>query len=73
MAVIVKCNHPIWCDIWYNLRDRYLNCSMTRRELEIILYEKENIHIIKDGDNRWEEICLPDGSDLVMLIMQYGR
>lgn len=71
--MIVKCNHPIWVNIWESIRDNYYSPPMSNREFENMLFENENISIIRDHDGRWEEIRLPNDLDLILLLLKHGK
>lgn len=66
----------LWSMIYPKIREEFIAAdgySISRSELERYLIEL-NIHVIKDpADGRWQQIKLPDGCELTMLLLKYGQ
>ena len=65
----------LWASLYNGIRREFYdhNIGMTRADMEQHLASM-NIHVIKDpADGRWKQIELPDGCELTMLLLKFGR
>ena len=81
VGMILKCNDPLWKNMFENIRDSfYEECinslgldryDVTRELIELYI-NRFGIRIIKH-DDRWQEVQLPDDEqERMMLYMRFG-
>lgn len=72
--MIVSVNDQLWRYLWTGIRDTHQWDAMTTKDEMESLFSQEGIRIICDeGDGRWQAVMLPQGEDLIALIMRYGN
>lgn len=74
-GMIVSVNDQLWRYLWAGIREAHQWDAMTTKdEIESALFSKEGIRIICDEiDGRWQAVMLPQGEDLIALILRYGN
>lgn len=72
--MLVSTNDPIWANMYPRIRDEFIADPRTgwdRREMERYL-SRLNITVVKDpADGRWQQIELPEGRELTLLMLKY--
>lgn len=66
-------NDPLWTRLYYRIRCDMdtLGRGYDRRDIELYL-SRLGISIIRDGEGRWQQIQLPKGSELTVLMLRYS-
>lgn len=72
--IIDAMGNDLWAKLYNGIRREFYerNRGRTRHDMEIYLASM-NIRVIKDpADGRWQQIELPEGCELTMLMLRFS-